>query len=165
MTRIAAVMACLIVVAVVELVAVHRARDLLSVFVAIPVAIALGWLIWSLSARRDPRDDSDVDGMANGPAQMLASWEARTQILADRADGTRAEWDRYLRPLLAREFELASGQRGAKNRRAAEAAGIHQFGPELWPWVDPADSAWRDETSPAPGRAALEEILCRLQRM
>ncbi|MBF6370702.1 hypothetical protein IU469_34160, partial [Nocardia puris] len=52
-----------------------------------------------------------------------------------------------------------------KNRRAMEAAGLHQFGPELWRWVDPANSELRDQTTPAPGRAALDEILHRLQRM
>ncbi|SLI26970.1 Uncharacterised protein [Mycobacteroides abscessus subsp. abscessus] len=96
---------------------------------------------------------------------MLRRWEARAQMLADRADGTRADWDRHLRPLLAKEFELSAGMRVAKNRRAMEAAGLHQFGPELWRWVDPANSELRDQTTPAPGRAALDEILHRLQRM
>ncbi|WP_040864570.1 hypothetical protein [Nocardia exalbida] len=153
-----------IVVAVIELVAVERARELLLIVAGIPVAVAVGWLVWSLFERSEAGDD-EVEDMENGPAEMLQRWHARAQMLADRADGTRADWDRHLRPLLAKEFELSSGQRVAKNRRAVEAAGIHQFGPELWRWVDPANSALRDQTSRAPGRAALDEILSRLQRM
>jgi hypothetical protein len=153
-----------IVVVGIELVAVERARGLSLIVAGIPVAVALGWLVWSLFERSEAGDD-EVEDMENGPAEMLQRWHARAQMLADRADGTRADWDRHLRPLLAKEFELSSGQRVAKNRRAVEAAGIHQFGPELWRWVDPANSALRDQTSRAPGRAALEEILSRLQRM
>ncbi|MFE7743844.1 hypothetical protein [Nocardia sp. NPDC057455] len=153
-----------IVVAGIELVAVERARGLLLIVAGIPVAVALGWLIWSLFERSEAGDD-EVEDMENGPAEMLQRWHARAQMLADRADGSRADWDRHLRPLLAKEFELSAGQRVAKNRRAVEAAGIHQFGPELWRWVDPANSALRDQTSRAPGRAALDEILSRLQRM
>ncbi|WP_067471209.1 hypothetical protein [Nocardia amamiensis] len=165
MTRVAAVITCVIVVAVVELVAVQRARGLLLVVAGIPVAVALGWLVWSLLDRSGAGEEPEIDEMENGPAEMLQRWHARAQMLADRADGTRAEWDRHLRPLLAKEFELSTGQRVAKNRRAVEAAGIHQFGPELWRWVDPANSSLRDQTSRAPGRAALDEILSRLQRM
>lgn len=165
MTRVAAVITCVIAVAVVELVAVERARGLLLVVAGIPVAMALGWLVWSLLDRSGAGEEAEIDEMENGPAEMLQRWHARAQMLADRADGTRAEWDRHLRPLLAKEFELSTGQRVAKNRKAVEAAGIHQFGPELWRWVDPANSSLRDQTSRAPGRAALDEILSRLQRM
>jgi hypothetical protein len=159
------VVACVIVVALIELVAVERARGLLLIVTGIPVAVALGWLVWSLRERSGSGAEDSIEDMENGPAEMLQRWHARAEMLADRADGTRADWDRHLRPLLAKEFELSSGQRVAKNRRAVEAAGIHQFGPELWRWVDPANSALRDQTSRAPGRAALDEILSRLQRM
>ncbi|MBF6299764.1 hypothetical protein IU459_19785 [Nocardia amamiensis] len=165
MTRVAAVITCVIAVVVVELAAVERARGLLLVVAGIPVAVALGWLVWSLLDRSGAGEEPEIDEMENGPAEMLQRWHARAQMLADRADGTRAEWDRHLRPLLAKEFELSTGQRVAKNRKAVEAAGIHQFGPELWRWVDPANSSLRDQTSRAPGRAALDEILSRLQRM
>ncbi|MEW1740755.1 hypothetical protein AB0346_32900 [Nocardia beijingensis] len=159
------VITCVIVIAVIELVAVERARELLLVVAGIPVAVALAWLIWSLLERAEAGDADAMEDMENGPAEMLRRWHARAQMLADRADGSRADWDRHLRPLLAKEFELSSGQRVAKNRRAVEAAGVHQFGPELWRWVDPANSALRDQTGRAPGRAALDEILSRLQRM
>lgn len=165
MNRMGVVITCVIVIAVIELVAVERARELLLVVAGIPVAVALAWLIWSLLERAEAGDADAMEDMENGPAEMLRRWHARAQMLADRADGSRADWDRHLRPLLAKEFELSSGQRVAKNRRAVEAAGIHQFGPELWRWVDPANSALRDQTGRAPGRAALDEILSRLQRM
>ncbi len=164
MNRMGVVITCVLVVGVIELAAVERARGLVLVVAGIPVAVALAWLVWSLLERAESADD-EIDDMENGPAEMLQRWHARAQMLADRADGTRADWDRHLRPLLAREFELSTGQRVAKNRRAVETAGIHQFGPELWRWVDPANSALRDQTSRAPGRAALDEILSRLQRM
>lgn len=165
MNRMGVVITCVIVIAVIELVAVERARGLLLIVAGIPVAVALGWLIWSLLERAEAGEADAIDDMDNGPAEMLRRWHARAQMLADRADGSRADWDRHLRPLLAKEFELSSGQRVAKNRRAVEAAGIHQFGPELWRWVDPANSALRDQAGRAPGRAALDEILSRLQRM
>lgn len=107
-------------------------------------------------------DDNDID---NGPVDMLRRWQARAQMLADRSEGSRADWDRHLRPLLAKEFELTSGHRMAKNRRALEVAGQLQFGPDLWRWVDPANSALRDQANSAPGRAALDEILRCLQNM
>ncbi|CAM4525576.1 hypothetical protein NONI108955_43250 [Nocardia ninae] len=165
MNRTAIVLGAATVVALLELVALDRARGVLLLVAAVPLAVALAWLVWSLRDRAEPRAYQDIDEIENGPAEMLRRWHARAQMLADRAEGTRADWDRHLRPLLAKEFELSSGQRVAKNRKATEAAGIHLFGPELWRWVDPANSALRDQTTRAPGRAALDEILSRLQRM
>ncbi len=165
MNRMAVVLGGAVVIAVIELVTFEKARGIMLFAVAIPVALALAWLVWSLLDRGEPRTFDEIDEIENGPAEMLRRWHARAQMLADRAEGTRADWDRHLRPLLAKEFELSSGQRVAKNRRATEAAGIHLFGPELWRWVDPANSALRDQTTRAPGRAALDEILSRLQRM
>ncbi|WP_378736533.1 hypothetical protein [Nocardia brasiliensis] len=165
MNRTAIVISAAIVIAVIELITFDQARGVMSAVTAVPVALAVAWLVWSLLERSEARGYDEIDEIENGPAEMLRRWHARAQMLADRADGTRADWDRHLRPLLAKEFELSSGQRVAKNRRATEAAGIHLFGPELWRWVDPANSALRDQTTRAPGRAALDEILSRLQRM
>ncbi|MBB5913286.1 hypothetical protein BJY24_002153 [Nocardia transvalensis] len=155
------------VVVVVELVGLGNERDSLPLLAGVPVLAALGLLIWSLveRSRAQAPDDPADDEIGNGPAEMLNRWHARAQMLTDRADGSRADWDRYLRPLLAKEFELSSGHRIAKNRRATEAAGQLLFGPELWRWVDPANSATRDTNTRAPGRAALDEILRRLQSM
>lgn len=163
--RIGIAVVAVIVVALIELVTFRGARGVMLLVAAVPVALALATLVWSLYERRWAVSDPEQDEIENGPAEMLRRWQARAQMLADRADGSRADWDRHLRPLLAKEFELSSGLRVAKNRKATEAAGVLQFGPELWRWVDPANSALRDQTNRAPGRAALDEILRRLQRM
>lgn len=166
MTRMTIVVGAVLMIALIELVALSNQREMLPILVGVPVLGALALLLWSLveRSRAQARDLDDHD-FENGPAEMLSRWHARAQMLATRADGTRADWDRYLRPLLAKEFELSSGHRIAKNRKATEAAGRLQFGPELWRWVDPANSSPRDQTSRAPGRAALDEILRRLQSM
>uniref|UniRef100_UPI002453CD4E hypothetical protein n=1 Tax=Nocardia cyriacigeorgica TaxID=135487 RepID=UPI002453CD4E len=140
MTRLSMVVTAVLVVVVIELVTLGRAREATLAAAGVPVAVALAWLVWSLLGRSGPREPDLPDEIENGPAEMLHRWHARAQMLAERADGTRADWDRYLRPLLAKEFELSAGVRVAKNRKAIEAAGIHQFGPELWRWVDPANS-------------------------
>ncbi|WP_069165429.1 hypothetical protein [Nocardia altamirensis] len=165
MNRTAIVVTAAFAIVLIELVTFERARGVMLFVAAVPVALALGCLLWSLLERSESRVHDEIDEIENGPAEMLRRWHARAQMLADRAEGTRADWDRHLRPLLAKEFELSSGQRVTKNRRATELAGIHLFGPELWRWVDPANSALRDQTTRAPGRAALDEILSRLQRM
>ncbi|MFI1914429.1 hypothetical protein [Nocardia sp. NPDC020380] len=167
MNRIAIVIGAVVLAALFEFLAFGNQRDTLLPVAGLPVAGGLGLLVWSLvqrSRRIAPQGPADHE-IDNGPAEMLRRWEARASMLADRSEGSRAEWDRHLRPLLAKEFELTSGHRMAKNRRALETAGQLQFGPELWRWVDPANSALRDQEGKAPGRAALDEILRRLQTM
>ncbi|WP_330183730.1 hypothetical protein OHB26_08945 [Nocardia sp. NBC_01503] len=167
MNRVAIVVVGLILAGLFELIALNNERTTLLPIAGIPVAGVLGLLVWSLldrARRYEPTGPADNE-IDNGPAEMLTRWQARAQLLADRSEGTRAEWDRHLRPLLAKEFESSSGHRMAKNRRATEAAGQLLFGPELWRWVDPANSALRDQVNPAPGRPALDEILRRLQNM
>ncbi|MCX0269922.1 hypothetical protein NLM24_04205 [Nocardia zapadnayensis] len=158
------VVAAIVAVAGLEVAATLRAREFVLVAAGVPVAIALCCFVWVL-LRPEKRKKELADDMENGPAEMLRHWHARAEMLVDRADGSRADWDRHLRPLLAKEFQLSAGVRVSKNRRALESAGIHLFGAELWRWVDPADSALRDQNTPAPGRAVLDEILSRLQRM
>ncbi|MGW0179930.1 hypothetical protein [Nocardia sp. NPDC003345] len=158
------VVTAIIAVALFEVAAYLRARDFILVAAGVPVAFALCCFVWVL-LRPEKRDREAADDMENGPAEMLRHWYARAEMLVDRADGSRADWDRHLRPLLAKEFQLSAGLRVSKNRRALENAGVHLFGAELWRWVDPADSELRDQNTPAPGRAALDEILSRLQRM
>ncbi|WP_433600862.1 hypothetical protein ACQPXH_03425 [Nocardia sp. CA-135953] len=161
----AIVIGAVMLIVLIELITLGKGRGALLIAAGVPVALAMIQLTWSLTGRSAIKTDVGSDDIDNGPAEMLRHWHARAEMLADRADGTRADWDRHLRPLLAKEFELSTGLRVAKNRKATEGAGILQFGPELWRWVDPADSALRDQTTPAPGRAALDEILRRLQKM
>ena len=161
------VVGAVLLIAAIELIGLSNQRELLPILAGIPVLGALALLLRSVveRARKLERDDIADHDFENGPAEMLTRWQARAQMLATRADGTRADWDRYLRPLLAKEFELSSGHRITKNRKATEVAGRLQFGPELWRWVDPANSSPRDQSTRAPGRAALDEILRRLQDM
>ncbi|MBC7304688.1 MAG: hypothetical protein H5T78_27545 [Nocardia sp.] len=164
MNRTSVIVTAVLAVAVIEVALVRIDRDSVLLAVAVPVALALTMLVWSLR-HRVVREEPLTEYIDNGPAEMLGRWHARAEMLTARADGTRADWDRHLRPLLAKEFELSTGLRVSKNRRATEAAGQLQFGPELWRWVDPANSALRDHTGRAPGREALDEILRRLQTM
>jgi hypothetical protein len=101
----------------------------------------------------------------DGPAQGLHRWLGRTRTLIERSESSRADWDRHLRPMLARQFELATGQRKSKNANAFDATGRMLFGDELWPWVDPDNVSRSGHDGPGPGRAVLDEILRRLERV
>ena len=53
--------------------------------------------------------------------------------------------------MLARQFELAAGQRKAKDPKAFDATGRMLFGDQLWQWVDPENIvAGRGPASPDP---------------
>lgn len=98
---------------------------------------------------------------ANDPMESLLRWKAQTEDLIKWADGTRADWDRYLRPKLARDFLLATKQ---KEPAAVASTGRILFGDELWQWVDPHNVASGRRDEPAPGRDALDQILRRLEQ-
>jgi hypothetical protein len=101
----------------------------------------------------------------NDAAESLRRWLSRTETLVGRSESTRRDWDRHLRPMLARQFELATGQRQARNRNAFHATGTMLFGAELWAWVDPQNVSRTGDNEPGPGRAALDEILRRLEQV
>ncbi|CAM3620571.1 hypothetical protein [Smaragdicoccus niigatensis] len=82
----------------------------------------------------------------------LEHWLAKTQVLVAWADGTAADWDRHIRPIIGREFQLAVGGRPDRKR------GEFVFGPS-WMWVDPLGHG----TGQAPGREGLDKILQRLE--
>lgn len=105
----------------------------------------------------------DVPSPAEDRQEALRRWRARTEILISWSEGSRADWDQHLRPVLARELAKFTTQRGG--RRAQAATGSMLFGPQLWPWVDPSNVAFTDHTTPAPGRAVLAQILDRLERL
>ncbi len=91
-------------------------------------------------------------------SESLQRWQARTETLISWSEGTRADWDSHLRPLLVREL-----RKGAVSDPAAFAT---LFGPRLWPWIDPsAVPRGPDQNQPGPGRAALAEILDRLDTL
>ncbi|OBY32810.1 hypothetical protein [Mycolicibacter kumamotonensis] len=96
--------------------------------------------------------------------ESLRRWLSGTEARIRWAESTRADWDRRWRPILARRFEVSSGQRRGKNPAAFDATGVMLFGDELWPWVDPGNVAPAGDRGPGPGRAVLEEILYRLEQ-
>lgn len=105
-------------------------------------------------------------GAAEEPAQSAAleslqRWKSQTQELIRWADGTRGDWDRHLRPKLARDFLIATKQ---KESLALASAGRLIFGDELWQWVDPQNVSAARRGEPGPGRGALDEILRRLEQ-
>lgn len=125
-------------------------------------ALALLGVRWAMTRTDVPlRDDST----ARDPAESLCRWLARTETLVARADTTRADWDKHLRPMLARQFELATGQRKAKDARAFHATAHMVFGAELWQWVDPDNVSRLGHREPGPGRAVLDAALQRLERL
>lgn len=155
------VAAGIFVVALVELVAfVAMDRHLVVGATGVMVALVLLSLRWWWVREAD----LVPDGLpVNDAAESLRRWLSRTEMLIGRADAGRRDWDRHLRPMLARQFEMATGQRQAKDRAAFEATGRMLFGPELWSWVDPQNVSRTPESEPGPGRDALGEILRRLE--
>jgi hypothetical protein len=99
----------------------------------------------------------------NALEEILRSWLSRTETLIHRSESTRADWDRHLRPMLARRFAITTGQNQAKDPAAFDATGQMLFGPQLWAWVDPNNVAQTGAREPGPGRATLAEILERLE--
>ena len=120
-----------------------------------------------LAGRRllDRESATEPESLADGPAESMRRWIVRTETMVRWADSTRRDWDRHLRPRLAREFMLATGQRANKDPAAMHATGRMVFGDELWQWVDPSNVAQTRGREPGPGRAALSEILERLERV
>ena len=97
------------------------------------------------------------------PEETLRSWLTRTETLIRRSESTRTDWDRHLRPMLARRFAITTGQSQAKDPAAFDATGQMLFGPQLWAWVNPNNVAQTGAREPGPGRATLAEILERLE--
>lgn len=124
---------------------------------AVVVLLTVRWFL-----DRDARSVID-ETRARDPAETLRRWRAKTEILIARADSNRSDWDKYLRPMLARQFELATGQRKAKEPGVFHATAIALFGEELWPWVDPDNVSRSGAAEPGPGRAVLDDVLRRLE--
>jgi hypothetical protein len=156
------VAAGIFIVVLVEL-AAFAVLDRELVLVVVGVMVALVLLALRLYLVREPELDSGA--LANDPAESLRRWLSRTETLISRAESTRRDWDRHLRPMLARQFELATGQRQARNRVAFHATGTMLFGAELWAWVDPQNVSRTGDSEPGPGRDALDEILRRLEQV
>jgi hypothetical protein len=137
-------------------------RRLFPLMVGAMTAVALLTVRWLLA--RDVRIASD-DTRARDPGEALRRWLARTENLVQRSESSRSDWDKHLRPMLARQFELASGQRKAKDPRAFHATAVMVFGAELWAWVDPDNVDRSGGLEPGPGRAVLNDVLERLEQI
>lgn len=135
--------------------------DPLLIFDALAVAVLAVAAMWvsgqtAGGRRRRRRPDEPVTAPPSDStltsAQGTVAW----------ADGTRLDWDRHVRPVLAREFDNVVGGRrsGAADR---QATGTLMFGAELWPLVDPGSRFTQRLERPGPGRATLARILERLE--
>lgn len=140
------------------LLADRRAAGWASAAMAVMVLLAVRRRL----ADRGPR----VGGPAvNDAEESLRDWIVRTEALIQWSDTTRGDWDQHLRPTLAREFFMATGPQQARDPAAMQATGRMVFGDELWQWVDPHDVRRSCRGEPGPGRATLDEILHRLERL
>jgi hypothetical protein len=152
-----------LIVVVVEL-AAFAVLDRELVLAAVGAMLAMVLMALRLYLVREPGPDSG-GALANDAAESLRRWLSRTETLISRSNSTRRDWDRHLRPMLARQFELATGQRRAKDLTAFHSTGTMLFGAELWAWVDPQNVSRTGDDEPGPGREALDEILRRLEQV
>lgn len=151
----------ILLIAGIELLAliVHERRLVLA-GAGVALALVLLNIRRFLGHEVDPEAKSESDDVAG-----LQRWLSATETTIRWSDSSRADWDRHLRPMLARRFEIATGQRQAKDPAAFLATGRMLFGPELWDWVNPNNVASKDKDARGPGRGALEEILLKLEQV
>ena len=160
MRRLVSLGVCLIVV--VELL-VLVANDRRFVMAAAGVALALVLLNIRRVVGGAQEGEAELD--PDEPGETLRRWLATTETTVRWSESTRGDWDRHLRPMLARRYEIATGQRQAKDPAAFQACGRMLFGSELWDWVNPNNITRTGEREPGPGRAAFEEILRKLEQV
>lgn len=124
------------------------------------------------------------DFVIDDAGESLQLWVSRTEAMIHWSDTTRSDWDRRVRPILARQFEMATKAKQGRTADPAafQATGKMLFGEELWPWVDPnnvlrggfitgsargslRDSVRGPATQRGPGRQTLEQILHCLEQL
>ncbi|OBG29649.1 hypothetical protein [Mycobacterium sp. 852002-51057_SCH5723018] len=160
MRKLVALGVCLIVG--IELMAlILHGRQLLLIASGIALALVLLNIRRYLGRVPEPADESDPDDRTDS----LRRWLSTTETTLRRSDSTRADWDRHLRPMLARRYEMTTGQKQSKDPVAYHATGRMLFGVELWEWVNPNNVTRTGDREPGPGRAALEEILRKLEQV
>lgn len=137
--------------------------------VALPAAgAAVAGFVLLAAGHLAGADPGPVNGPTGTAAESLRRWRAQTETVIAWADATRGDWDRHLRPRLAREFMMATGHRDTAAQQdpgAQQETGRMVFGDDLWPWVDPRNVTRTGRDAPGPGRGALEEILRRLEQL
>ena len=134
-------------------------------FVLAASGVALALVLLNFRRLLTYGTELDAEPKPDDLGDSLRRWLSNTQTTIRWSDSTRADWDRHLRPMLARRYEMATGQRQTKDPAAFHAGGRMLFGAELWEWVNPNNVTRIRDYQPGPGRAALEEILQRLEQV
>ena len=160
MKRLIALGVCLIVGTELLALILHDRRFVLAASGAAAALVLLN-IRRFLGHGTQPAAEPDADDLGDA----LRRWLITTETTIRWSDSTRADWDRHLRPMLARRFELATGHGQAKDPRTFHASGQMLFGPELWEWVNPNNVARTGGHEPGPGRVKFEEILQRLEQV
>lgn len=119
-------------------------------------AALVGFGLWFARSARTVHPARDAQVRVRFADSVLDHAEA----LVTWAEGTRRDWDRHVRPVLARVVEDRYG--GGRGDGAHEISAA-LFGERLWPLVDPAAAFTDDLGAPGPGRAALVKILDTLE--
>jgi hypothetical protein len=158
--RLVALGVCLIVGAEL-LVLIGHDRRLVLVASGVGLALVLLNVRRLLGRGTEPPADLDPDDIGDS----LRRWLATTETTIRWSESTRADWDRHLRPMLARRYEIATGQRQAKDPATFQSTGRMLFGAELWEWVNPNNIERTGDGQPGPGRATFEQILRRLEQV
>jgi hypothetical protein len=160
MKRLIALGVCLVVGMELLALILHGRRFLLA---ASGVALALVLLNVRryLGRGKEPPAEPDHDDLGDS----LRRWLSTTETTIRWSDSTRADWDRHLRPMLARRYEMTTGQRQSKDPMAYHASGRMLFGDELWEWVNPNNVTRTGDREPGPGRGVLEAILRKLEKI
>ncbi|CPR13315.1 hypothetical protein BN971_04625 [Mycobacterium bohemicum DSM 44277] len=154
------VLGVVLIVGVEALALVVRARG--SVLAASGVAVALVLLSVRRALGRGAESPAELE--ADDLGDSLRRWLSGTESTIRWSESSRTDWDRHLRPMLARRYEIATGQKQSKDPTAYHSVGRMLFGAELWEWVNPNNVTGTGDRSPGPGRAALGEILRKLEQ-
>ena len=160
MKRLISLGVCLIVVIELLVLVVHVRRLVLAAS-----GIALELVLLSVRRVLGHGMQSTAEPDADDLGDSLRRWLSTTETTIRWSESTRSDWDRHLRPMLARRYEMATGQRQAKDPVAFHSTGQMLFGDELWEWVNPNNVVRGGDRQPGPGRAAFEEILRRLEQV
>ncbi|MCV7177004.1 hypothetical protein CG716_25150 [Mycolicibacterium sphagni] len=137
-------------------------RHAMSWFSGVALALALVAVRWSLGRRPTP---GPADGGQDQAGMTIRRWVERAESQIAWSDSTRADWDRRLRPSLARQFEIATRQPRSRNPAAFANTGRILFGDDLWRWVDPDNISRTGAQERGPGRAVFVHIIERLERL
>jgi len=160
MKRLIALGVCLVVSAELLVLISHDRRFVLAASGA-ALALVLLNVRRFLGRGSEPAAELEPEDLGDS----LRRWLSTTETTIRWSDSTRADWDRHLRPMLARRYEIATGQKQSKDPAVYHSTGRMLFGAELWEWVNPNNVTRTGDRRPGPGRAALEEILRKLEQV